>query len=204
MKILVSLFLFSFALTSYADVSTGAAAPDFTAIDSTGATHSLSDFAGSYVVLEWTNHKCPFVQKYYSEGHMQALQKAMREAGVVWLQVLSSAPGKQGYLSAEEAEVLRDKNGHASTAMLLDPSGEVGRLYDARTTPHMYLIDPEGTLIYQGAIDSVKSTRTSDIAGATNYVKAAYAASVAGDPIAEPTTSPYGCSIKYYTALQKF
>ncbi len=198
MKKITTLLLASLlSLILHAGVETGASAPDFTLADSTGIEHSLSDFKGSYVVLEWTNHKCPFVVKYYQEGHMQALQKKMTDKGVVWLQVLSSAPGKQGYLTADEAEALRAENNHQSTAMLLDPSGEVGQLYDARTTPHMYLIDPEGTLIYQGAIDSVKSTRTSDIEGATNYVKTAYMADKKGEPVADPTTTPYGCSVKY-------
>lgn len=192
----ILLALFS-AFSLHAEVPTGNPAPDFTLKDSTGVEHSLSDFKGSYVVLEWTNHLCPFVVKYYSEGHMQDLQAKMAEKGVVWLQVLSSAPGKQGYLTGEEAEKLRADNGHKSAAMLLDPEGKVGKQYDALTTPHMYLIDPEGTLIYQGAIDSVKSTRTSDIEGATNYVVEAYAADVAGEPVAEPTTAPYGCGIKY-------
>jgi thioredoxin-related protein len=180
-----------------ARVETGSAAPEFTLADTTGSEHSLSDFKGSYVVLEWTNHQCPFVKKYYDEGHMQALQEKMTGKGVVWLQVLSSASGKQGYLTAEDAEALRAKNGHQSTAMLLDPTGEVGKRFDARTTPHMYLIDPEGTLIYQGAIDSIRSTRTGDIAQATNYVENAYQAHQNGNPVDQPTTTPYGCGVKY-------
>lgn len=180
-----------------AAVKTGAAAPGFTLTDTTGTSHQLADFAGSYVVLEWTNHQCPFVVKHYSEGHMQALQKEMTDQGVIWLQVISSAPGKQGYLTAEQAEALRSENGHASTAMLLDPTGEVGRMYDARTTPHLYLISPDGVLAYQGAIDSIKSTNVADIEKATNYLKAAYTAHKASEPVAEGTTVPYGCSIKY-------
>ena len=180
-----------------ARVDTGSAAPQFTLTDTTGAEHSLSDFKGSYVVLEWTNHQCPFVKKYYDEGHMQALQKKMTDDNVVWLQVISSAPGKQGYLTAAEGETLRSKRGHESTAMLLDPTGEVGKRYDARTTPHMYLIDPEGTLIYQGAIDSIKSTRTNDIPKAINYVEAAYQAQQNGNTIGQPTTTSYGCGVKY-------
>jgi hypothetical protein len=162
-----------------------------------GVEHSLSDFKGSYVVLEWTNHQCPFVKKFYAKGHMQALQEEMTDKGVIWLQVLSSAPGKQGHLGAEEAEALRSEKGHHSTAMLLDPSGVVGKRYDARTTPHMYLIDPAGTLIYQGAIDSIKSTRTDDISEATNYVEAAFEAHRKGESVAQPVTTPYGCSVKY-------
>ena len=180
-----------------AAVEAGASAPAFTLTDTTGTEHSLSDFAGKYVVLEWTNHACPFVVKHYASGNMQALQKSMTEDGAVWLQIISSAEGKQGYLTPEEAEALRESQGVHSTAKLLDTSGEVGRAYDARVTPHMYLIDPEGNLIYQGAIDSIKSTRQADIAEAENYVKAAYESAKAGEPIINATTVPYGCSVKY-------
>jgi peroxiredoxin len=193
------LFLFSLACASAlsAAVETGDAAPAFTLMDSTGMERSLSDYEGQYVVLEWTNDGCPFVQKYYSEGAMQALQKEMTDQDVVWLQVLSSAEGKQGYLTGPEAEALRTEQQVHSTALLLDADGEVGRAYGARTTPHMFLINPEGDVIYQGAIDSIKSARVSDIPKATNYVKAAYASAIAGEPIEEPTTTPYGCGVKY-------
>jgi peroxiredoxin len=189
--------LLALSTAAYAGVETGAEAPDFTLTDTTGTEHSLSDFGGKYVVLEWTNHQCPFVVKHYSEGHMQALQEQMTGKDVVWLQVISSAPGKQGYLEPEAAEALREENGHQSTAMLLDPTGKVGQMYDARTTPHMYLIDPEGTLVYQGAIDSIKSTRVSDIPEATNYLVAAYERDSAGEPVENASTTPYGCSVKY-------
>lgn len=189
----------SFVFTSslWGAVETGAEAPDFKLTDTAGAEHNLSDFAGKYVVLEWTNRHCPFVVKHYSEGDMQALQELMTADGVVWLQVVSSAEGKQGYLTPAEGEALRKSQEMHSTAMLLDPSGTVGRQYGARTTPHMYLINPEGTLIYQGAIDSIKSARHSDIAKAKNYVQAAYASAKAGEPIEDTTTVPYGCSVKY-------
>lgn len=180
-----------------AAVETGAPAPAFTLTDTTGTEHSLSDFAGKYVVLEWTNHKCPFVVKHYAGGNMQALQKSMTEGGAVWLQIISSAEGKQGYLTPEEAETLRDSQGVHSTAMLLDTSGVVGRAYDARVTPQMYLISPEGDLLYQGAIDSIKSTRQEDIEAAENYLKAAFESALAGEPIQNATTVPYGCSVKY-------
>ena len=176
---------------------TGAPAPEFTLFDSTCAEHSLSDFKGKYVVLEWTNDQCPFVKKFYANGHMQLLQKEMTEKGVVWLQVLSSAEGKQGYLTGTEAESIRQKEKVYSTALLLDPKGVVGRKYDARTTPHMFLINPKGLIIYQGAIDSIKSTDSADIAKATNYVKSAYENAVAGKPVDPATTTPYGCSVKY-------
>jgi peroxiredoxin len=186
-----------FASTVCAAVETGASAPDFTLTDTVGKTHQLSEYAGKYVVLEWTNHLCPFVKKYYGDGDMQALQQAMTADGVVWLQVVSSAEGKQGYVTPAEGEALRALKQMHSTAMLLDPSGTVGRAYGARTTPHMFLINPEGTLIYQGAIDSIKSARQSDIAKADNYVKLAYESSKAGESIEHTTTVPYGCGVKY-------
>ena len=195
---LLSLFAFIAALTiSQASVETGADAPNFTLTDTKGVSHSLSDFKGKYVVLEWTNHNCPFVKKFYSQGHMQALQKEMAVASVVWLQMVSSTEGKQGYLSPEEGEALRQSQKVASTAMLLDTTGEVGKLFGAKTTPHMFLINPQGKLIYQGAIDSVRSTKSADIEGAENYVKNAFMASIAGKPIEPASTKPYGCGVKY-------
>ena len=175
----------------------GSKAPAFTLTDSTGQTHSLADFEGQFVVLEWTNHECPFVVKHYKGGHMQALQKSFTEDGAVWLQIVSSAEGKQGYVTAQQAEDLRTSKEMHSTAMLFDPSGEVGRSYDARVTPHMYLIDPEGTLVYQGAIDSIRSTRVKDVALAENYLLSAYESAKAGESIENGTTNAYGCSIKY-------
>ena len=180
-----------------AAVITGQPAPNFTLTDSKGTEHSLSDFYGKYVVLEWTNHSCPFVVKHYKEGHMQAQQKAMTNKGVVWLQIVSSREGKSGYLTETEAQQLRARAQIHSTAMLLDTTGEVGRAYDARVTPHMYLIDPEGELLYQGAIDSIRSTRTSDIAKANNYVLDAYESAISGEPIKYTKTTAYGCGIKY-------
>jgi hypothetical protein len=185
-------------LTSWAHaIEVGSKAPAFTLTDSTGATHSLSDFEGKFVVLEWTNHQCPFVVKHYKGGHMQALQKSMTDEGVVWLQIISSAEGKQGYVTPEEAESLRKSKEMHSTAMLFDPSGEVGRSYEARVTPHMYLINPEGELVYQGAIDSIRSTRVDDVERAENYLVSAYKGILAGQPVVNATTVPYGCSIKY-------
>jgi peroxiredoxin len=199
-QVLKHIFLIGFSLVSIslsAAVETGTLAPDFTLLDSTGKEHSLSDFEDSYVVLEWTNHQCPFVKKFYTNGNMQLLQKEMTEKGVVWLQVLSSAEGKQGFLIASEAESLRKQQGVNSTALLLDTEGKVGHQYGARTTPHMFLINPEGLIIYQGAIDSIKSTDPEDIENATNYVKSAYESAVAGKPVDPATTTPYGCSVKY-------
>ncbi len=181
-------------------IDSGETAPDFTLGSSTGQSVSLEQYRGQYVVLEWTNHQCPFVKKFYSGGHMQALQKQLTEDGAVWLQVLSSAPGKQGHLTPAEAEALRTENGHHSTAFLLDPAGTVGRAYDARTTPHIYLIGPEGKLLYQGAIDSIASTRSADIEAAGNHLLTAYGQAKAGQPVATPATRPYGCSVKYSPA----
>lgn len=199
MKLSHILITASFALVSIASagVATGSAAPDFKLTDTKGVSHSLSDFKGKYVVLEWTRHDCPFVVKFYENGDMQALQKEMTDKAVVWLQIASSAKGKSGYLTAEQAEAIRIETGTASTALLLDASGKVGRQYDARTTPHMYLINPKGELVYQGAIDSIKSARSQDIAKATNYVKVAYESAIAGEPIENATTTPYGCGVKY-------
>jgi len=199
MKQSLSIFsLFSMVCASLpAAVETGSQAPDFTLTDTAGETHTLSDYQGKYVVLEWTNHQCPFVVKHYSSGNMQSLQEDLTGQDVVWLQVVSSAEGKQGSVTPAEGEALRESQEMHSTAMLLDPSGDVGRAYDARTTPHMYLINPEGTLLYQGAIDSIRSARVSDIEKATNYVRAAYESALAGEPIESATTTPYGCSVKY-------
>jgi peroxiredoxin len=197
LKTIALISLAALAASLNAGVVTGNPAPDFTLTDTTGVEHSLSDFEGKYVVLEWTNHGCPFVKKHYQKGDMQALQKEMTDDGVVWLQIVSSAKGKQGYVTAAEGEAMRKDKGMHSTAMLLDAKGKVGKAYGARTTPHMFLIDPKGTVIYQGAIDSIKSTRPADIPKAENYVKAAYASAKAGEPVAKGRTAPYGCSVKY-------
>ncbi|MEM9881742.1 MAG: thioredoxin family protein [Planctomycetota bacterium] len=179
-------------------VATGDPAPNFTLTDSNGTEHSLTDFAGKTVVLEWTNLQCPFVKKFYSEGHMQAMQQRYTEGGdVVWLMVASSAEGKQGHLTPDGWNAAIADEGINSTAVLLDASGEVGKLYAAKTTPHMYVIDGEGTLRYQGAIDSVRSTKTGDIEGATNYVAEALEAIAAGSEVPTETTTAYGCSVKY-------
>jgi len=187
----------TFLLSLNANVETGEAAPDFALSDTAAVTHSLSDYKGQYVVLEWTNHQCPFVRKHYKNGDMQALQKAYTEKGIVWLQIVSSAKGKQGYVTAAEGAALREQKAMHSTAMLLDADGSVGKAYDARTTPHIFLIDPAGKLIYQGAIDSIRSTRSADVTKAENYLNAALVSDQAGQAIAMPSTTPYGCSVKY-------
>ncbi|MCF7837886.1 MAG: thioredoxin family protein [Candidatus Marinimicrobia bacterium] len=175
----------------------GAPAPSFTLPDTNGKTHSLSDFAGQIVVLEWINVDCPFVKKHYGAGNMQALQSRYGQQGVAWLAVCSSAPGKQGHYTAAEWKPLIESTRNQATAVLLDPAGEVGRLYDAKTTPHMYVIDGEGTLVYAGAIDSNRSHDPATIADAENYVAAVVDALLAGEPVPHSQTKPYGCSVKY-------
>lgn len=180
-----------------AGVTVGEAAPDFTAVDTNGNEHSLSDFKGKNVVLEWSNHECPFVVKHYSVGNMQKLQKEATDEGTVWLTIVSSAEGKQGHVTADEAnEIMKSKDTH-STARILDPSGEIGKLYDAKTTPHMFIVDKDGVLVYEGAIDSDSSFKSEAIEGATNYVAAALESLEAGEAIEVASTKPYGCSVKY-------
>ncbi len=185
-----------FAITALA-VKTGDPAPGFTAVDSNGKQQKLADYKGKYVVLEWHNQGCPYTKKHYDSGNMQRLQKESTEKGVVWLTVISSAPGKQGFVTpAQENEYLKQMKAEP-TAVLMDPAGTLGRLYDAKTTPHMYIIDPKGTLIYQGAIDDRPTSDQKDLQGAKNYVETALAESMAGKPVTEAATRPYGCSVKY-------
>lgn len=187
-----------FALPALAaEPQTGAPAPGFSGVDALGIRHALGDYADKTVILEWTNHECPYVKKHYEAENMQRLQARAAEEDTVWLTVVSSAPGKQGYVTPEEAVRLTDERGASPAAVLLDTTGEIGRLYGARTTPHMFVIDAEGALAYQGAIDSIRSTDIADIGDATNYVEAAMDAMADGKPVAEAETAPYGCSIKY-------
>lgn len=175
----------------------GEAAPAFTATTAEGKTVSLSDFAGKIVVLEWHNKGCPFVVKHYGSGNMQALQKEMTDKDVVWLTVNSSAEGQQGYETGEEALKTAAENKAAATHILIDAKGEIGKAYDAKTTPHMFVIDKEGKLAYAGAIDDRASFKPEDIEGAKNYVREAVAALEAGKPVETSSTKPYGCSVKY-------
>ncbi|RTE87782.1 redoxin domain-containing protein [Lysobacter sp. N42] len=175
----------------------GAPAPNFSVIDSHGVTHSLSDFAGETVVLEWTNHDCPYVRKHYESGNMQSLQQRFTEQGVVWLSVISSSPGTQGHVSAEQANELTSSRNAAPTAVLLDESGTMGRAYSARVTPHMYVIDSEGVLQYAGGIDSIPSARQSDIERAEPYFANAAEQVLSGEAVSRPISRPYGCSVKY-------
>jgi peroxiredoxin len=189
--------LLSIIGTALAAPQTGQPAPEFTLTDSNGKSHKLSDFKGKFVVLEWLNHGCPFVIKHYGSGNMQGLQKEYTGKDVVWLSIASSAPGKQGNMSPEETNKTKEEKGSAASAVLLDADGTVGKLYDAKVTPELYVIDPEGVLIYMGAIDDVKSVDAADIAGAKNYVKQALDEAMAGKAISEPVTTAYGCGIKY-------
>lgn len=180
-----------------ASVATGAPAPAFSVRDASGATRTLAEFAGRTIVLEWTNHGCPYVRRHYDAGAMQALQREATAEGIVWLQVISSAPGEQGYLDGAGAQARVGTDNAAPTATLLDPTGAMGRAYGARTTPHMYVIDAQGRVVYQGAIDDRPSARPSAAEGATNYVRAALADLDAGRAVAISDTTPYGCSVKY-------
>jgi len=178
-------------------VQVGAPAPDFTATDSNGKSDSLDQFHGKYVVLEWHNQGCPYTKKHYTSGNMQSLQKEWTAKGVVWLTVISSAPGEQGFMTAREENSYLSKMHAAPTAVLLDSNGKVGRLYSAKTTPQMVVIDPAGKLIYDGAIDDRPTPDAEDIKGAKNYVDEALSAAMAGKPVPTPYTRPYGCSVKY-------
>jgi hypothetical protein len=175
----------------------GSAAPDFVGTDSNGKDIALKDLRGRIVVLEWSNNQCPFVGKHYRSGNMQSLQKEATRQGIVWLTVLSSAPGEQGNVTAAQANELTLGRGAAPTAVILDPSGTIGRAYDARTTPHMFIIDKAGTLVYMGGIDDKPTTDLADIPTAKNYVRLALTAVIAGTPVQDPVTRPYGCSVKY-------
>lgn len=180
-----------------ADAVVGEAAPAFTLTGTDGKPHSLSEYAGKYVVLEWLNHDCPFVRKHYGSGNMQKLQKQWTGQGVVWLSINSSAPGKQGNYPPEEANELTKDKGAAPTAVLLDPEGTVGRAYGAKTTPHMFVVDPKGVLVYAGGIDDKPSTDPADVASARNHVDQALTEALAGKPVTVATSTPYGCSVKY-------
>jgi peroxiredoxin len=175
----------------------GEPAPDFTSTASNGKTVHLTDYRGKYVVLEWHNNGCPYVRKHYNSGNMQKLQKEWTGRGVVWFTILSSSPGKQGYATASEENDYLAKMKAAPTAALLDPGGEIGHLYDAKTSPQMVVINPQGVVIYDGAIDDKPTTDLQDVPGATNYVSLALEQSMAGKPVQTAATRPYGCSVKY-------
>jgi peroxiredoxin len=175
----------------------GSTAPDFSVTDSKGKTQSLSQYKGKYVVLEWFNPDCPFVKKHYGGGNMQKLQEEFTGKGVVWLSVDSSAPGKEGNLSPEQAEKKMTEWKTKSSAFLIDADGKAGQAYGAKNTPHMFVINPEGKIIYEGAIDSKASPNPADIPTSTNYVRVALDEAMSGKKVSNPTTRPYGCSVKY-------
>ena len=198
-KILVLALIFGGLMNApvLAAPTVGQPAPVFTAVASSGKTVTLSEYLGKTVILEWTNHECPFVRKFYDGGAMQALQQSAAKNGIVWLSVISSALGKQGHVTAAQANELTTSRKAAPAAVLLDDTGALGRLYDARTTPNIFIINKEGTLVYAGAIDSNPSSDPKDIPGATNYITQTLNELAAGKPISAPVTKPYGCSIKY-------
>ncbi|MBX7187943.1 MAG: thioredoxin family protein [Vicinamibacteria bacterium] len=185
------------AVGTGADPVIGSPAPAFTLPDTAGRTHSLADYKGKWVVLEWVNYDCPFVGKHYNSGSMPALQKEYTGKGVVWLAVNSSAPGKQGNFTSDVIQSRSSRYGAAHSAYLLDPAGTVGRAYGAKTTPHMYVISPAGALVYAGGIDDRPTTDVADIQGAKNHVRAALDEAMAGKPVTTPVATPYGCSVKY-------
>jgi peroxiredoxin len=180
-----------------AQVKVGDPAPAFTAADSNGQTQKLEQYRGKYVVLEWHNHNCPFTKKHYASGNMQGLQKEWTAKGVVWFTVISSAPGADGYVTADEENAYLSQMHAAPSAVLLDPDGKVGHMYNAKTTPHMFVIDPQGKVIYEGAIDNRPTPDPEDVKGAENYVSDALLASMAGKTVNPAYTRPYGCSVKY-------
>ena len=193
---LVSL-AFTGADAQAAEASIGKAAPDFSLTGTDGKTHALSEYKGKYIVLEWTNPECPFVHKFYDSGTMQKLQKEETGKGVVWLRINSSATGHEGAQTVDQlAAYVKDQKVNA-TESLIDPDGKVGHEYGARTTPHMFVIDKTGNLIYAGGIDNTPSADADDIKTAKNYVTAALDESMAGKPVTTPTSQPYGCSVKY-------
>ena len=183
---------------AFAAAVPGQSAPDFSVEDAEGTVHTLADYRGEWLVLEWFNRDCPFVRKHYDTQNMQDLQARYTDEGVKWLTVISSNEGKQGYFTPEQARAEADQHALASSAaFLLDVSGDMGRAYDAKVTPHMYVIDPEGTVVYAGAIDDNDSANPAVVPESHNYVAAALDAGMSGDPVATTSTRAYGCTIKY-------
>jgi peroxiredoxin len=196
-KTIISLAAFGVAVAAMAAFATAPSAPEFTLPSSVGKDVSLADFKGKYVVLEWWNYQCPYVVKHYNSGNMQRTQKELMDKGVVWLTIVSSKPGSQGYVTSEQANEVMKTNRGAPTFILHDPSGVVGKKYDAQTTPQMVLISPTGEMLYNGAIDSIPSSRIADLEKAENYLLRAFNEVSAGKPVSMPKTKPYGCNVKY-------
>ena len=190
-------FVLNFTHALADSASIGQPAPNFTLQGADGKDHSLADYKGKFVVLEWTNPKCPFVHKFYDSGTMQALQKKETGKGVVWLRINSGAPGHEGFQSPADLQSYIAEHHVAATQSLIDSDGKVGRMFGARTTPHMFVINPKGTLIYAGGIDNKPSPDPDTIPTATNYVATALSEAMAGKPVTTPTAPPYGCSVKY-------
>ena len=195
--VLIGLMVVARAAGVLAEAVVGEPAPAFSLSDAHGVARSLAEFKGKFVVLAWFNNECPFVGKHYNSGNMQKLQAEATGRGVVWLTIVSSAPGKQGSLTPERALAVIAERGAHQTALLLDPDGTVGRLYGAKTTPHLFIVNSEGRVIYAGAIDDHPSTDPADLPGATNYVRQALDEALAARPVSVPSTRSYGCSVKY-------
>ncbi|MCK6417655.1 MAG: thioredoxin family protein [Alphaproteobacteria bacterium] len=195
LMMIVALVLFNLPVLAAPEI--GQPAPDFTIKDIDGKEFNLADHKGKVIVLEWTNHECPFVRKHYESGNMQKTQQAARDQGVEWVSIVSSAPGRQGHVGADEARKIAQENKAVITTKLLDESGEIGKAYAAQTTPHMFVINKDGVLAYMGAIDDQPSPRAETVEGAQNYVLAALADLSAGKPVTTAQTQPYGCAVKY-------
>ena len=190
------LLFFSLSLNVYA-LNIGDSAPDFKLKGEDGKEYELSSFKGKVVVLEWLNHGCPFIKKHYNSNNMQATQKLAKDQGAVWLSIISSAPDKQGYVDAAEAKEEKQEKGSLANHVLLDSKGTVGRLYHAKTTPHMFIVGKKGEILYEGAIDSINSTSADDIKSADNYIKRAINEIAQGKKVSIAKSTPYGCSVKY-------
>jgi peroxiredoxin len=197
MKTVVMALILLLSTNFASGAKVGAPAPDFTGTSSTAQEILLAQYQGKYVVLQWHNKDCPYVQAQYGSGNMQRLQKEWTSKGVIWLTIISSAVGKQGYVDGNGAEADVLSTGAAPTVTILDPTGTIGRAYRAQTTPHMFVINPEGTLIYNGAIDDRATTSKANVGGSINYVSLALTESMAGKALSHPTSRPYGCSMKY-------
>ena len=196
-KLVSALALVLFTGAAFAAPEVGQPAPDFNMIDTNGNQVSLAELKGKVVVMEWTNHGCPYVKKHYNSDNMQALQQEASDDGVVWVTVISSAPGKQGFVDAQGANEIASEKGASPAHLVLDPEGTLGQRYAARTTPHMFVINKDGDLAYMGGIDDKPTADRADIEGANNYVRAALSEIQSGTAVSTPTSRPYGCSVKY-------